>query len=140
MHLSIVHLQSKLMVAHLFQCSSWEPNLASLLHLELLASFFPYVDGQILHAHPQVEGVVAVEEKHCHGDADDAEPELVNDDEAGCGSGARDAGRCGQLCHHHYYCSSELTVEREVLNKVTHLSHKRATQVQTTNTLAQEFS
>jgi hypothetical protein len=62
----------QLMAAHLSQCSSWEPSLASPLHLELLASFFQYVDGQTPNAHPQVEEVVAVEEKHCQNDADDA--------------------------------------------------------------------
>jgi hypothetical protein len=38
----------------------------------------------------------------------------VNDDVAVCGSGAGDAGCCGQLCHHHC-CSSQSRVEREEL-------------------------
>jgi hypothetical protein len=58
--------------------------------------------------------VEEVEEKHCQDDADGAEPELVNDDAEVYGSGAGDAGCCGQLCHHHC-CSSQLKVEREEL-------------------------
>jgi hypothetical protein len=63
----------------------------------------------------------------------------VNDDEAGYGSGAHDAGQCGPVCRHHYY-SSQLKAEMEELKQVTQLSHIWATQVQTTNFLAQEFS
>ena len=139
MYLFTVHLQSEVMGSHLSQCSSWVPSLASPLHLELLASFFQYADGQTLSAHPQVEVVVAVEVKHCQNDADDAQPELVNDDEAGCGSGVCDGNQCGQLCHHQYYLS-QLTMEMEELKQVTQLSHIYLTKVQTTNCPAQEFS
>lgn len=139
MYLFTVRLLSELMGSHLSQCSSWVPSLASPLHLELLASFFQYADGQTLSAHLQVEEVVAVEVKHCQNDADDAQPELVNDDEAGCGSGGCGEDQRGQLCHHQYY-SSQLTLEMEELKQVTQLSHIYTTQVQTTNCPAQEFS
>lgn len=62
------------------------------------------------------------EEKHCQDDADGAEPEMVNDDVAEYGSGANDAGCCGQLCQHRC-CSSQLTVAREELKQITQLCH-----------------
>lgn len=66
--------------------------------------------------------MVEAEEKRCQDDADGEQPGLGNDDEAVCGSGADDAGCCGQLCHHHCY-SSQLRVEKEELKKIINLCH-----------------